>query len=289
MSTAVGLVKDKSIQLEQHVPDDLPSVWADATRVRQIFLNLVSNAAKFTEEGRITLTASCDDEWVSLSVTDTGIGIPQEKLDHIFEKFAELDVSATRQAGSTSLGLPVSRHLVEMHGGEIRVESQEGVGSTFTFTLPIHPQAGCGAQPTGDQGADEPLAASRRLVLAVDDNPGVIHLYRRYLKGQNYQVVDITSSDEVLEKAKKLQPFAITLDVLMPGKDGWQVLGELKGCPETRNIPVIICSVDSDRERGFSLGAADYLVKPIMEDELLAALSRLDQLEEGTEVPVIDD
>jgi signal transduction histidine kinase/CheY-like chemotaxis protein/putative methionine-R-sulfoxide reductase with GAF domain len=289
MSAVVGLVKDKPIELEQQVPDDLPNIWADGTRVRQILLNLVSNAAKFTEEGKITVIASHDDEWVTMSVADTGIGIPQDKLTHIFQEFTQVDASSTRRAGGTGLGLPISRHFVEMHGGEITVESQEGVGTVFTFTLPIHPQEEHKTLAASDEVDAETPDAARRLVLAVDDDAGVISLYKRYLEGRGYQVIGVSDSNDVLDKVKELQPFAITLDVIMPNKDGWQVLRELKECPETQHIPIIFCSIVSDEGRGFSLGAADYLVKPIMEDELLAALSRLDHMDEETEVLVIDD
>jgi len=297
MSSAVGLIKDKPIRLEQHVPDDLPIIWADSTRLRQVLLNLISNAAKFTEKGKITLTAGCTEEWITIQVTDTGIGVPQEKLEGIFEEFTQVDASTTRRSGGTGLGLPISRHFVELHGGKITVESQVGAGSTFTVTLPIHPEMKQLVQATTHEKKDEDESPGTdyRLVLAVDDDPGVISLYKRYLDGEGYQVIGITSGHDVIEKAKELSPYAITLDVLMPGKDGWQVLRDLKDCPQTSSIPIIICSIVHDERRGFSLGAIDYLVKPIVEDELLAALSRLDHprtkhLErEEPEVLVIDD
>jgi CheY-like chemotaxis protein len=136
---------------------------------------------------------------------------------------------------------------------------------------------------------EESSGAAHRVVLAVDDDPGVISLYRRYLECEGYQVVGLTNSEEVLDRAVELQPFAITLDVLMPAKDGWQVLRELKDCSQTQQIPIVICSIVSNEGLGFSLGAADYLVKPVMEKELLAALERLDQQQEEVEVLVIDD
>jgi CheY-like chemotaxis protein len=256
-------------------------------------LNLISNATKFTQSGKISVSASYDREWVTIRVTDTGIGIPDEKLETIFEEFTQVDGTTTRSVGGTGLGLPISRHFVEMHGGKISVESQVGVGSTFSFILPIHAQAEPQQQPSEGQPADTSSAAKRRLVLAVDDDPGVISLYRRYLEREGYQVIGVTSSEDVLQKVAEFQPFAITLDVLMPNKDGWQVLRELKECPQTQRVPIIICSIVSNEGLGFSLGAADYLVKPIMEEELLAALSRLNQHEKGpeeeVEVLVIDD
>jgi len=290
MSSAVGLCKDKDVELEHGVPDDLPNVWADATRIRQVLLNLVSNATKFTEEGKISVTADHDDEWVTVSVADTGEGIPEDNLDSIFEEFTQVDGSTTRSAGGTGLGLPISRYFVEMHGGKITVESELGVGSIFTLVLPIYAQGQPEMRLIEDRSEGRGEAEERQTVLTVDDDPGVISLYRRYLESEGYQVVGITNSEEVLDKASQIQPFAITLDVLMPTKDGWQVLRELKACPQTQHIPIIVCSIVSNEGLGFSLGAADYLVKPIMEEELLAALNRVNRKEEGeVEVLVIDD
>jgi signal transduction histidine kinase/DNA-binding response OmpR family regulator len=291
MSTAIGLVKDKPVQLEQRVPDDLPPIWADSTRVRQIVLNLVSNAAKFTEQGKISVSASYNEDWVTVKVADTGLGIPEDKLDTIFEEFTQVDASTTRRAGGTGLGLPITRHFVQMHGGEINVESKMGVGSVFAFTLPIHPREEKEEQAAGGETPEAPATDTNlRLVLAVDDDAHVLSLYKRYLEDEGYQVIGMTSSEDVVQKAKEVSPYAITLDVLMPGKDGWQVLQELKNCPETHDIPIVICSILSEEGRGFSLGAADYLVKPIMEDELLNALARLDHPSgKRVEVLVIDD
>jgi len=259
--------------------------------VRQIVLNLVSNAAKFTEQGKISVSASYNDEWVTVKVADTGIGIPEDKLDTIFEEFTQVDASTTRRAGGTGLGLPITRHFVQMHGGEINVESKGGVGSVFAFTLPIHPREEKEEQAaSGETSEAQAPDGKRRLVLAVDDDAHVLSLYKRYLEDEGYQVIGMTGSENVVQKAKEVLPYAITLDVLMPGKDGWQVLQELKNCPETHDIPIVICSILSEEGRGFSLGAADYLVKPIMEDELLNALGRLDHPKgKRVEVLVIDD
>ena len=142
---------------------------------------------------------------------------------------------------------------------------------------------------SGERGAESEEREGRRLVLTVDDDLGVISLYQRYLESEGYQVVGVTDSEKVVDTAIELQPFAITLDVLMPTKDGWQVLRELKACPQTQDIPIIICSIVSNEGLGFSLGAADYLVKPIMEEELLSALARLDHQTDEVEVLVVDD
>ncbi len=283
MSTAIGLVKGRPIDLVQKVSDDLPTVWADPVRSRQILLNLVSNASKFTEKGSITVEAVADARFVRVSVRDTGIGIPQEKLDTIFEAFTQVDASTTRKYGGTGLGLAIARRFVELHGGEIWVESEVGVGTTFSFTLPRAKPL-----PVPEPTAAPEVGTGKKIVIAIDDDPGVITLYRRYLEQHGYHIIGVSNSEQAVEQVRRFKPHAITLDILMPQKDGWMVLQELKQNPETREIPVVVCSILSEQGRGFSLGAADYLVKPIMQDDLIAALKRLDGRTE-TRVLVIDD
>jgi GAF domain-containing protein/DNA-binding response OmpR family regulator/anti-sigma regulatory factor (Ser/Thr protein kinase) len=287
MSTAVALVKDKAVKLEQDVPQDLPTVMADQTRVRQIILNLVSNAAKFTEHGSIRLSMVAMPKEVMISVTDTGIGIPQDKIEHIFEEFTQVDASTTRKYGGTGLGLAITRRFVEMHKGRIWVESQEGVGSTFNFTLPREQ-----AEPESPVSLPTDMAArstGRKLILCIDDDPGVITLYKRYLEKQDYRVIGVIDPTKAVEEAKRLLPYAITLDVMMPQKDGWDVLAELKKTPEISNTPILVCSIIQDKTRGFSLGAADYLVKPITEDELRRALERVKRDRVVNKILVVDD
>ena len=300
MSTAVALVRDKGIDLQTSLPDDLPIIRSDSRRVRQVLLNLVGNSAKFTEEGFIRVEAKSDEKEVTISVVDSGIGIPQDKLAMIFEAFTQVDASSTRRAGGTGLGLSICQSFVEMHGGRIWVESEFGKGSTFAFALPIAgppssevereegqkatPQVAEPSVPT-----EEPQEEISKLVLCVEDDEGVITLFRRYLSKRGYQVVGLTDPTRAIEEAKRLKPHAITLDVMMPDKNGWQVIQELKGDAETRHIPVIICSIVAERDRGMSLGASDYLVKPIVEQDLLASLDRLDREAGRHLVLVVDD
>jgi GAF domain-containing protein/DNA-binding response OmpR family regulator/HAMP domain-containing protein len=278
MSTAVGLTRDKPIELRQEVPEDLPPVWADAQRARQVLLNLVSNAAKFTDQGFIAVRAWADESFVTIAVQDTGIGIPREKQEEIFQEFTQVESGTTRRYGGTGLGLAIARRLVELMGGRIWVESEVGKGSTFFFTLPR-------ARP---RLAGEPRPG-RPVILCIDDDPGVITLYRRYLEKHGFEVVGLTDPREALETARRLRPDAITLDIMMPQKDGWTVLQELKADPQTRAIPVIICSILDERGQGFSLGAAEYLVKPFTEEELLEAIQRVDGRPRPLKVLVIDD
>ena len=287
MSTAIALVKDKQIKLEQDVPADLPTVTADQTRVRQIILNLVSNAAKFTEKGFIRLSMVPTPQEVMISVTDSGIGIPEDKLGHIFEEFTQVDASTTRKYGGTGLGLAITRSFVEMHKGRIWVESRLGAGATFTFTLPREQPE---PEPTISLPSDlEARGEGKRLIMCIDDDPGVLTLYKRYLEKQNYQVIGVTDPAKAVEEAKRLLPYAITLDVLMPNKDGWDVLADLKKTPEVSNTPILVCSIIQDKSRGFTLGAAEYLVKPITEDELVRALNRVNRDKSIHKVLVVDD
>jgi PAS domain S-box-containing protein len=284
MSTAIALVKDKPIELHQEIDSDLPLIEADGQRIRQVVLNFLSNAAKFTEKGHISLRAFRQDDDVVVSVSDTGIGISEEHMEKIFKAFEQVDASPTRKAGGTGLGLAISRYFIEMHSGDIWAESQVGVGSTFYFSLPIQREK----EIEAEREEEEEIDHSRRLVLAVDDDPGVVTLFKRYLEEQGYQVLGVGKAEEVMALAEELIPYAITLDILMPDKDGWEVIQELKMSRKTRGIPVVICSIVSEKGKGFTLGAADYLVKPIMEDELLEALARIDG-KENKRVIIVDD
>jgi signal transduction histidine kinase len=270
LTTTEALIKDRPIELCAEVPDELPTVWADSQRVRQVLLNLMSNAAKFTEEGYITLRAKASSEYVTLSVSDTGVGIGPDAQKRLFIPFQQVDGSTTRRAGGTGLGLAISRSFVEMHGGEIWVESELGKGSTFSFTLPVYQvQRRRQEEPGGFE-----LDPTKKLVLAIDDDAGVLTLLKRYLENDGYQVVGVSEALKAMQMAERLAPnlTAITLDVVMPEYDGWQLLLDLKQHPKTQDIPVIVCSIVEGVNQGLKLGAASCLRKPITRDELLAAL-----------------
>jgi CheY-like chemotaxis protein len=288
MPTMTGLIKDKPVKLEKDIAPNLPLIRADSMRLRQVLINLLSNAAKFTEVGTITVGAKIvsnpqGQPEVVVSVTDTGTGIAEADRGKLFQPFSQVDASPTRKTGGTGLGLSISRHLVELHGGRLDVESELGKGSTFYFTLPF-PKA---VEPASSQ--TEAQVPENKVILAIDDDPQVIGLYERYLQPQGYQVIALTDATQAEDRVRQLKPFAVTLDIMMPGRDGWSVLKDLKTNPETRDVPVIICSILEEEDKGINLGAADYLVKPILEDDLLNALNRLNP--DGTirQVLVIDD
>jgi len=288
MSTAVGLVKDKPIKLDTIIPDNLPLVRADNTRVRQVLINFLSNAAKFTDEGTITVEAQRTTDpkgksEVMVMVTDSGPGIAPEDQAKLFLPFSQVDDSPTRKTGGTGLGLSICRSLIEMHGGRIGLlKSVINVGSTFFFTLPV-------SVPEPVEEEITPPEADTNTILAIDDDPKVINLYERYLKPYGYQVIAQTDPKEAVKRAIELKPSAITLDIMMPEKDGWQVLHELKNNPDTRDIPIVICSILESQEKGFSMGAADYLVKPFLQEDMINALSRLNRDGQIHEVLLIDD
>ncbi|MFZ5909571.1 MAG: GAF domain-containing protein [Chloroflexota bacterium] len=282
MSTAAGLIKDKPITLKQEIATDLPTVRADPMRIRQVLINLLSNAAKFTEKGEITVRAEVDDlttgqSSVIVTVTDTGPGISPEDQAKLFQPFSQVDASLTRKVGGSGLGLSICHHLVQMHHGRIGIHSMPGRGSSFYFTVPIFVKE----QKISKSGF--------KTILTIDDDPQILNLYERYLRPKGFQVISLKDPQRAKERVRQLKPFAVILDIMMPGYDGWHVLDDLKSDPETRSVPIIICSILEEEEKGFSLGAADYLVKPIVEDDLLSSLDRLNNDGSIREILIIDD
>jgi len=277
--TVRPLVKTEKLRLVKVVEPDLPAVFTDQDKVRQILINLLSNAVKFTEEGAVTVSAQREGDMLVLTVADTGIGIPEEALERIFEAFQQVDTSTTRQYGGTGLGLSICLQLARLLGGDVTVESEAGAGSTFTVTLPMHytatPPAAATARPESapETAAEQPEAGP--VVLAIDDDPNVIYLLQEDLAEAGYQVVGATSGAEGLQKARELKPFAIVLDILMSPKDGWQILHELKVDAVTRDIPVVVLSIVDNQELGYRLGAFDYLVKPFDREAILSTLGRI--------------
>jgi len=273
--------------LEVHCGPDLGTAHSDQTKVRQILLNLLSNAAKFTKQGRIMLTARRvirgDDDCFEFEVSDTGIGMTADQIAKLYSAFSQADASTTRNYGGTGLGLAITKHFCRMLSGDVMVRSEHGKGSTFVVTLP----AVC---PVADEAlAPERAEGTAGTVLVIDDERATHDLLERELGARGYRVVHAAGGREGLRLAREVRPDAITLDVIMPELDGWAVLRELKADGDLKNIPVILVTVLGDREMGYALGAADYLTKPIDPEALLEVLGRFQAGNGGNPVLVVDD
>jgi CheY-like chemotaxis protein len=272
--------------LTVHCAPGLPAMHVDVGKFRQSLYNLLSNACKFTRNGtiRVEVVPVIADglEAIEWRVSDTGIGIAPDQMHMLFQPFSQVDASATRDYGGTGLGLAISQGFCELMGGKITVASKPGQGSTFTIRLPQHPQHKDRA-PVGDQppapaaeatGPPQSQQPQTRTVLVIDDDPTVQDLTERVLVREGFQVALASSGAEGLSKAREVRPLAITLDVFMPGMDGWTVLSALKSDPELAEIPVVLFTISDDRGRARSLGAAAFLQKPVEPGRLIAALQR---------------
>ena len=247
------------------------ALFADQGKVSQMLLNLLSNAIKFTPEGgRITVAVAELDNEVRLSVADTGIGITAADQEKLFVEFQQVGERPSGEQQGTGLGLALTRRLAELHGGRVWVESEPGAGSRFYIALPLKSQSDAllEADAVATRESDGPL------VMVVEDQNSAAALLSITLRRAGYQVKVVRSGADVLESAVRLRPDAITLDILLPGVDGWEILRSLKESPETRNIPVVVVFVLDDRSLGFALGADDYLVKPAPREKLLEFVTR---------------
>ncbi|HJV58098.1 MAG TPA: response regulator, partial [Methylomirabilota bacterium] len=249
---------------------------ADLTKVRQALFNLLSNACKFTDRGTVSLAVAREvvdgQESMMFRVRDTGIGMSPEQLTRLFEAFSQADAATTRRYGGTGLGLALSRRLCRMMGGDVTVESVAGQGSTFTIRLPVLVAEAAGASAAAEPSAPE--SAGIGTVLVIDDEPAVRDLMQRFLTREGFRVVTAPGGEEGLRRARELRPDAITLDVMMPGMDGWAVLSALKADAAVADIPVIMLTIVDDKNLGYALGAADYLTKPIDRERLVTVLER---------------
>ena len=268
------LALTKRISFTVESSEDLPPLTADRPKLKQIFYNLVSNAIKFTPEGgKVVVTAKAVEEGVLISVADSGIGIDPANLDRIFLEFEQVDSSYARQQEGTGLGLALTRRLVELHGGRIWVESEPGHGSTFSFVLPATPPSPVPEAPPQSTAAQS-TSDHRPMILVVEDEKAASELLTGHLATNGYAVAHARNGEEAIDLARRLRPAAITLDILLPDTDGLEVLATLRSLPETRDIPVVVVSLSDNRELGFSLGAAGWLVKPVEREQFLDVVCR---------------
>jgi signal transduction histidine kinase/DNA-binding response OmpR family regulator len=283
LATVRPLIAKNGNELDFKIQPGIGEIRADLTKLRQCLLNLLSNAAKFTEHGTITLQVTADDR-IRFAVSDTGIGMTPEQLGRMFESFSQADDSTTRKYGGTGLGLAISRRFSRLMGGDITVESTPGVGSTFTLELPrqVIGLAATMPEPVPDGDAHQPAAvaapppvAPRATVLVIDDDPSVRDLAGRSLVQEGYAVHTAASGAEGLALARQLLPDVITLDVMMPGMDGWTVLQQLKADPELASIPVVMMSMLDADELADTMGAAASVSKPVPPRQLNALLTQI--------------
>ena len=306
VEAVVRSLTDKKRQTLAIKTDEVPFIVADRVKFKQILYNLLSNAVKFTPEGgTITLEAKVTNasnlpsqvrglavfaeknNFLKLSVKDSGIGIKLEDMDRIFSEFEQVDSSLSRKYEGTGLGLALTKRLIELHGGEIFVESQEGTGSTFTIVMPLADimdvEEPLPIQEYAEKEIflnDEEARPMRRrgappLILVVEDDPATSEVLTLYLAQGGYRIAHASNGDEALQRIRELKPFTVLLDVMLPGKDGWEVLQEVKCDPELKDIPIIISSVIDNKELGFALGASDYIVKPVDKISLLKKMEEL--------------
>jgi signal transduction histidine kinase/CheY-like chemotaxis protein len=251
------------------------AMHSDATKLRQILLNLLSNASKFTKAGAISLEIRRETEgeqdWLRFRVRDGGIGMDAAQLARVFDEFSQADSSTTKEYGGTGLGLPITRKFCELLGGSITAESEPGVGSCFEVRLPAR-----SSDPTSVVPAPISVVTAERVtsVLVVDDDPAARDLVSRFLEGEGFAVVTAADGEQGLRLARERRPDVIALDIIMPGMDGWAVLSQLKADPALTEIPVILISVTDDRKLGYALGASEYLTKPVDWERLSAVLER---------------
>ena len=283
------LAAAKSLQLDVQIDRGL-EIRADRTRFKQILYNLLSNAIKFTPEGgRITVEAQADEAVLRLAVSDTGIGIPPDEIETIFESFHQAAETTKGVREGTGLGLAITKRLVEMHRGQIWVESTPGEGSRFFLKLPLR-SVTPRREPETPAG-ETPLRSDKPLVLVVEDEEPARELLAHYLEPEGYDVAWVSSGADALTRARQLQPDAITLDIRLGDSSGWEILHRLKKDPETAHIPVVVISVLDEAQTGFALGASDYLVKPIEKETLLTVLREhiSHSSSSATKLLVVDD
>ncbi|HYG62200.1 MAG TPA: response regulator [Thermoanaerobaculia bacterium] len=291
-----SLARQKGLDYRLRVPEELPLAYIDPLRVRQVVINLLSNAIKFTSRGFVELElVPHGNGWCRLVVRDSGVGIEEQAMGIIFERFRQVDGSMSRLAGGAGLGLSIVRQIVELLGGRIEVASKVGEGSVFSVTLPLtgavaertvpdaslrlDPSARPGTEPEAPEPEEETASGfendRRPLVLIVEDDPDTAALLAETVSAAGYGVRMASSGTAGLRLAREILPDVITLDVMMPGMDGWRVLQALKEEPHTAEIPVIVCSVVDNRPLGYRLGASAYLIKPIEPDSLTTTLTGL--------------
>ncbi|WP_158747171.1 response regulator [Acidisphaera sp. L21] len=283
--TVDALVEKKGNTFKLELADHLGTMHSDVVKIRQCLFNLVSNAAKFTENGEIILGVKREGDWMEFRVTDSGIGMTEEQVGRLFQRFEQADGSTTRNFGGTGLGLALTRAFCRLLGGDVTVESTIGHGTTFTLRLPASlPDQ---IVPTEPETAERAIVG-KQLVLVVDDDASQRDLLTRFLEREGFAVRTASDGRAGLELARALKPRAILLDVMMPQMDGWSVLTALKADPTVSDIPVVMASFVNEPALANALGASDYVLKPVEWEQLKSVMQRF-RATEGSVLVVDDD
>jgi PAS domain S-box-containing protein len=289
-ATVGSLMEKKQNRFTVDLPGNLGSMHSDVVKIRQVLINLLSNAAKFTENGEIHLSARrlshAPVDQLALTVRDTGLGMTEEQVARLFERFTQADVSTTRRFGGTGLGLAITKAFADMLGGTISITSQPGIGSQFEIVFP----ATAPLQELGSVLAPvEVLKTEEDVVLVIDDDPAARDLLTRFLSKEGFSVRTAEDGRVGLQLAELLKPRVILLDVTMPRMDGWTVLRTLKDNPHLAAIPVVMCTIIDEQNLGFSLGASDYVTKPVDWEKLREVLDRVQTNAAKGDVLIVDD
>ncbi|MCK5719311.1 MAG: response regulator [Thiomargarita sp.] len=294
ITTIQPMIENKANALRILWGEELGDVYTDLTKVRQIIFNLLNNASKFTEQGIITLEVirerKKNDDWIILKVSDEGVNIAYEQKADLFQVFTQADSISSRKYGATGLSLAITKHFTKMLGGTINIENEFGKNCHFIVRLPAYISLTDQDLATEKKSLRIPdLPAESGVLLVIDDDKTIRELLSIYLSKVGYKVVEAANGQEGLKLAKKLHPNAITLDVMMPGMDGWQVLSKLKADPDLAHIPVIMLTMTEDQNIGYSLGATEYLTKPIARTELIQVLRKYRSNKSVCSIMIVED
>lgn len=301
ISTAQPLIEKNHNTMVAEITPNLGTMHSDQMKVRQVLLNLISNAAKFTNDGTITVTCAFEIRnnrtYVVFEVADSGIGMTKEQLESLYDAFTQADSSTTRKYGGTGLGMAISKHFIDILEGEIDVNSIYGEGTSFTLRLPLMHENRQQAKGEHIPSPVQESVARRQTdrvnsvkVLVVDDDAETRELIARHLTREGLFVIEASNGEQGLEMAHEYRPDVITLDVMMPVMDGWGVLSRLKEDRDLASIPVIMLSMVDNQNLGYALGACDYLVKPVIRQQLIEVVNRtLQNARDGTVLVVEDD
>jgi len=286
------LLINKSLQLRiSRLTSTNIIINTDRGKVTQVLINLLGNAVKFTESGFVELKITSSNDQLNFHIIDSGIGISEENQKVIFEEFRQVDGTSTRKYSGTGLGLAICKRIADLLQGGLSVKSETGKGSTFTFSIPLKfVEVKEDALPQG-VNVEALIKNRKNPILVIDDDPEIRYTIGQYLTSRGYEVIFAESGEKGVQEAIRIQPFVITLDVMLPNKDGWDILKELKDNPATRDIPVILISILNDKNIGYGLGAFEYFVKPISRDKLYTAFNKLESLAKKRieKIVIVDD